>query len=626
VAGGFDAWLDGVLDQAAVAWVLGCVFVRFCEDNELVVPVWIGGPEERASVRMAVDGRQAYVIANPLRNDRHWLREAFTYLRGLRATGQVFDSHSPVWRFDISGQAAEDLCDFFRRGEGYVSLHDPQLDTRFLGDLYEELSPYARQVYALRQTPVFVEEFILDRVFEPALAEFGLAGMSVIDPTCGSGHFLLGVFARLVDRWRAREPDTDVEVLVERALGQVTGVDVNAFAVAIARFRLLVAALKVCDRTSLERAPAFATQVATGDSLLPWGDPGLRGEQATLDGQPMFAYETEDMDLLADYLRPNRYAVVVGNPPYITVKDKAQNARYRDLYSACSGKYALSVPFAQRFFQLARRGDPQGDGAGWVGQITSNSFMKREFGKKLIEENFAHQVELSEVIDTSGAYIPGHGTPTVILVGRNRAISPRYSGLIRTVLGIRGEPAAPEIPARGLVWSAIVNQVDHPGSESDWISVTDFARDQLTAHPWSLSGGGSSELLTHIEGVSVARVGSHLFRVGFYGVMGADEAMSSPGRSFQRKGVEDDWTLRLVVGDEVRDWAVDAGDHAIHPYDPSRNLVDINRLPGIGRWLWPFRTDLGNRATFTRGTYFWLSGHECGSTLTVVSRGVGPVR
>lgn len=34
----------------------------------------------------------------------------------------------------------------------------------------------------------------------------------------------------------------------EWALDQVTGVDVNPFAVAIARFRPLVAALKVCDR------------------------------------------------------------------------------------------------------------------------------------------------------------------------------------------------------------------------------------------------------------------------------------------------------------------------------------------------------------------------------------------
>ena len=43
--GTFETWSDDVLDQAAVAWVLGCVFVRFCEDNSLVEPLWLGGPE-----------------------------------------------------------------------------------------------------------------------------------------------------------------------------------------------------------------------------------------------------------------------------------------------------------------------------------------------------------------------------------------------------------------------------------------------------------------------------------------------------------------------------------------------------------------------------------------------------
>lgn len=31
-----ETWLDDVPDQAAVAWVLDCVFVRFWEDTELV--------------------------------------------------------------------------------------------------------------------------------------------------------------------------------------------------------------------------------------------------------------------------------------------------------------------------------------------------------------------------------------------------------------------------------------------------------------------------------------------------------------------------------------------------------------------------------------------------------------
>jgi hypothetical protein len=73
----------------------------------------------------------------------------------------------------------------------------------------------------------------------------------------------------------------------------------------------------------------------------------------------------------------------------------------------------------ERFFDLAVKGDgtPQ-QPAGFVGQITANSFMKREFGKKLIEE-YLPRWDLTHVLDTSGAYIPGHGTPTVILFGKN---------------------------------------------------------------------------------------------------------------------------------------------------------------------------------------------------------------
>src|SRR3546814_2155073 len=58
--------------------------------------------------------------------------------------------------------------------------------------------------------------------------------------------------------------------------------------------------------------------------------------------------------------------------------------------------------------------------AGFVGLITADSFMKREFGKKLIEDWLPRQ-DLTHLIHTSGAYIPGHGTPTVILLGRNRS-------------------------------------------------------------------------------------------------------------------------------------------------------------------------------------------------------------
>ena len=44
----FEAFLDGAFDQAVVHWVLGCVFLRFLEDNLLVDRPFLSGPGERS--------------------------------------------------------------------------------------------------------------------------------------------------------------------------------------------------------------------------------------------------------------------------------------------------------------------------------------------------------------------------------------------------------------------------------------------------------------------------------------------------------------------------------------------------------------------------------------------------
>lgn len=594
-ASGFEGWLDDQLDQAAVAWVLGCVFVRFCEDNELVDGLWIGGDDPAARADDAVQRRQAYIIANPRENDREWLREGFRYLARLRATGKIFDDHNPLWRFDISGPAAEGLSDFFRKGAGRVSLRTADLDTRFLGDLYQDLSAYAKKTYALLQTPEFVEEFILDRTFEPAVQEFGLSETSVIDPTCGSGHFLLGAFHRLVRKWQDREPAGDIRMHTERALGQVTGVDINPFAVAIARFRLLVAGMRVCELKKLERTPVWPIRVATGDSLLPWGS-GKAVEQTdvlTWQTDKPFAYASEDDDLLTEYLRPAQYAVVVGNPPYITVSDPARNKKYRELYpTVCHRQYALTVPFAKRFFDLAKRSDEHGEGAGYVGQITGNAFMKREFGKKLIEDYFAHQVELTEVIDTSGAYIPGHGTPTVILIGRSNYR--RRGAIVRAVLGISGEPSTPTNPADGVVWSAIQKQIDASGSESPWVSVIDLSRESLRLHPWSLSGGGAVDLLRRIN--TAPRKLRSLVSLGFAVITGDDDAYLLDARAARRKFL--DPVRSAVLGEGVRDYSAEGGLVCVFPYGSDLVRLSQNAIPQIMNYLWPARSILMNRRRF----------------------------
>ncbi|RLQ04569.1 BREX-2 system adenine-specific DNA-methyltransferase PglX [Micromonospora sp. BL1] len=593
----WQEWRDDRVTQAAVAWVLTTVFVRFCEDNRLLKPVWIAGPADRR--QEALDAELAYFRAHPEDTDREWLLQAIEYLRSTKATRDLVESHSPLWTVSPSGKAAKRLVAFWRErtadGDLIWDLADQDLSTRFLGDLYQDLSDYAKSTFALLQTPEFVEEFILDQTMEPSLAERPLEGFNLIDPTCGSGHFLLGAFARLNDRWAAYAPGLEVQARVQRALDAIHGVDLNPFAVAIARFRLIVAALETASLTSLENAPSFELNLAAGDSLLHGRPqlaldlPGMEDYDSGLSG---FAYATENLAALRSILEPGKYDVVVGNPPYKTVKDGKLNAAYRELYPTCKGAYALTVPFMERFFQLAKPAIG-GRPAGWVGQITSNSFMKREFGSRLIE-NFLAKQDLRLIVDSSGAYIPGHGTPTVILVGRPQ--SP-IADTVKAALGVQGEPGQPADPAQGVVWKSIVDNIDQEEYDDDgYITVTKLPRKALLTHPWSLAGGGADKLLAAIDLPESRRLQAVLADIGSSVVTRADDMYLLGREALLRAGVSVNHVMPLVDGDDVRDWTFLPGVAALWPY--SLDTLDAETEPAIQRLLWVSRTELSSRVAY----------------------------
>lgn len=597
----FSVWRDDYITQAAVAWILSCVFIRFVEDNRLIKTALISGPGERW--QEAKDERQLYFRDFPTNSDRDYLEHVFAGAAKLPALRELFDRrHNALWLLGPSGDGAKELLAFFQsRDEATGALrHDfsaAAWDTRFLGDLYQDLSETAKKKYALLQTPDFVEEFILDRTLEPALAEFGYQKVKLLDPTCGSGHFLLGAFARLLRCFQENQPGLNERERVQQALNGVYGVDINTFAVAIARFRLLVAALQASGVERLEAAPAFRLNLATGDSLLHgprWLDssPTTAGsrQEMLLGSHPLVhVYETEDAAELQRILG-QQYEAVVGNPPYITVKDPSLNEAYRERYGSCHRQYSLAVPFMERFFELTR-GEGDAD-SGFVGMITSNSFMKREFGKKLIEE-YISKWDLSHVLDTSGAYIPGHGTPTVIIFGRNR--QPRLS-TVRAVLGIRGEPSTPADPAQGQVWRAIVENLDQAGFENDFVSVVDHPRERFAKHPWSLGGGGASDLRRQLELSDSKSLESFVKEIGFGVVTREDDVFRISANVALRRGVAAEFVAPLVAGEEVRDWLIDNPVQGIWPYD--RASLEVVAHEGVVRFLWPWKRQLSERVAY----------------------------
>lgn len=586
VGDAYELWTDLLARRAAVLWVLKSLYVRVLEDRDLLRPKRLLDPESE----------QLFAQLAPNLGPTDFLRWVF---RDLAAAGgglpELF-APQPAEIVPVPAALSRRLIDFWRSanpdtGELLYRFDGECFDSRLLGDLYQDLDPVVKKRYALLQTPDFVLDFILDQTLTPAIAELGSNVVRVLDPACGSGHFLLAAFRRLVAAERERlGPTSPLRPIVEGALARVVGIDLNDYACALARARLVMTALELLQQedstVDLATASAFHPRVYWADAL----EQVESAEQMGLEG--IAPSHTELRSLLTPpevraalkkEIGPG-FDVVVGNPPYITEKDKRRReyhsdrvGRSRRYLSAAQG-YSLGAPFTERMLQLATPG-------GWVGEITADSFMKREFGKALIEEVLKKK-DLVEVVSTSGAYIPGHGTPTALLFARNRFPE---SNAVRVVMGKRGEPGRPKNPAKGRVWRSIVDGHTTVGFENEFISVADVARTTMAQHPWSIGGGGAAELKLRIDEHRQSTIGLVAEHIGYCAILGEDAAFIYPVGHLAPRDVA---SRPMAIGEDVRDWSLRPSAELIFAFDEALSPCVS---PESERRLWPLRTLLNQR-------------------------------
>ena len=167
-ADGYAVWRRHVVVQIAAGWLLSCVFVRTLEDRGLLDANRIAGVGAKGS-------QHTFFQLAPYLTERDYLLATFRELEHFPATKALFDrEHNLAWRLAPSAEASKKLLELFRTPNAETpAFRFGQADTRFLGDLYQDLSEEVRKRYALLQTPDFIESFILDRTLEPALEVSG---------------------------------------------------------------------------------------------------------------------------------------------------------------------------------------------------------------------------------------------------------------------------------------------------------------------------------------------------------------------------------------------------------------------------------------------------------------------
>jgi hypothetical protein len=588
VAEDFDVWTDLLSRRAAVLWVLKSVYVRVLEDRGLLSPGRLLDPESQ----------QLFERIAPHLGETAFLRWVYRDLATSEGGLPELFSPQPAEVAFPSDELSRGLIEFWRHRDADTgaawSFAEEKFEGELMGDLYQELDPVVKDRFALCQTPDFVRAFILDRTLTPAIEEFGAEDVRLLDPACGSGHFLIDGLKRLVVATAKKHTAWPRDKVVAHALDRVVGIDLNDYACALARTRLIMTAAELAGVTKLEDAGRFHPHVYWADGL---EQVECEEEPAVVqtdlftraEARPRAALTRSDVRSALRKVFEKKFQAVVANPPYITEKDAARKEYHREKmgrgqrYVSAYREYSLGSPFTERCFQLAAK-------TGFVGLITSNNFMKREFGKPLIEKVLAGY-DLTLVVDTSQAYIPFHGTPTVLLFGRNQ----RPSGdLVQVVMGKRGEPGTPDDPAKGKVWTSISDGWSQVGYQSEYVSVAGLARDTLSTHPWSLGGGGAAELKAELEAAAVKRLNELVSAVGAVSVIRADEAYEVPEGALQ-SGLPADVTLGHVVGQDVRDWIARPSSRVLFPYDRD---ATVREHPAVLQRLWPFRMLLRGRVAF----------------------------
>src|SRR4051812_24016029 len=143
-----EEWRDGEVTQAAVAWILGCVFIRFLEDNGLIDQALISGPGDRRAA--ALGHREEHFRAHPEHSDREYLEACFRTVAAFPLVAALYDGrHNPIWRLAPTADGAQTVREAFtaiapETGRLVHDFTDPDLGTRFLGDLYQDISDEAR--------------------------------------------------------------------------------------------------------------------------------------------------------------------------------------------------------------------------------------------------------------------------------------------------------------------------------------------------------------------------------------------------------------------------------------------------------------------------------------------------
>lgn len=279
-------------------------------------------------------------------------------------------------------------------------------------------------------TPGYIVEAILDRTLKVALANSSLddvRSLRIIDLSCGSGIFLLQAFRVLLNHFAAAGISPSLGLKHEILRTNIFGVDIDAEAVEVTRFNLLLAVLDGEDRETAARfdaalLPDIDAQIVSGNSLITPHFLAVYPE-TRLNRSELLAVNPFDFtQAFPGVMGDGGFDVIVGNPPYVRIQTLAEfepfQVAYFQTYSAFKSarahnfdKYLL---FIERAIDLLKP-------SGRFGYVVPHRFMATLPGQA-VRELLSSGGHLREIVHFGHEQVfPGATTYVCLLTGAKAA-------------------------------------------------------------------------------------------------------------------------------------------------------------------------------------------------------------